>query len=126
MIDRPSRRVLYGLSMPPLAWALQGLSVWFLDWRACPYGSACASPGGPFRGIELAVTFAALAVSVACFVANIRPFARRDEPRAAAEQAIDRPDFMRLAGLIVSMVFSLGIVCAAIPMFFLSACSRVR
>src|SRR4029077_917303 len=53
MIDRPSRRVLYGLSVPPLAWALQGLSVWFLDWRACPYGAACASPGGPFRGIEL-------------------------------------------------------------------------
>lgn len=125
MNERPSRSVLLGLSVPPLAWAFQGLLTWCLDWQACPYGSACA-PSGRLRGVEIGATLLFLGISAACFIANVQPLRHRAAVDVPLDQVTNRSDFMRLAGLLVSMMFTLGIACAGIPILLLGPCARVR
>lgn len=117
-----ARSLWFALLAPPAAWAVQGLLGWFFGERVCG-----AMTPGAVRLTVLAITVAALAVSLACAARGWRTWrlsSAVEDPTAA--DAHDRVEFMALGGLFISVVFTIGILWSGLSSAFLKECGRMR
>ena len=124
----PQASLWYGLAAAPFAWALQGLIGVILSAEACPAGVAgweiLRQPG--VRVGLAAITLCLLAVAVTAGVTSFRNWHRLSGERLAHAEGTARETFMALGGVLISTVFSIGIVWASIPILILQICERAR
>lgn len=112
----------FGILAGPAAWTMQGLLAWFFGQRIC----ASMSIGG-VRATLAAVSVGALAVAGAGAATGWRNLRRANPGGQTVEvDPSDRVHFMALAGLLVSVVFIIGIFWAALPSVLLRQCGYVR
>ncbi len=115
------------LALAPLCWMVQGAAAWYVTGRACPAAAPPLSLAAA-RGLVVAITLAAMVGSVGALVAADR--ARRNEQaragvRAAAE-VVERKRFIALAGLVVGVALTLGLLMSGLPAIVLHACGAAR
>lgn len=124
----PRRRLWLALVCAPLAWALQGLLGWYVSGSACADRDASwgSLGGGGVRAVEIGISAIALAIALACFLTGLRAFQASADRAVTAIHARARADFLAAAALLISAVFALGIVWAALPSFILPVCERMR
>jgi hypothetical protein len=116
------------LASAPLCWMAQGALGWFVTGRACPAAAPPLSLGAA-RALVIAITIAALIGSVGALVAasRARHAARMTEgARPAPSATTERSRFVALAGLVVGVTLTLGLVLAALPAFVFHACGESR
>lgn len=119
---KPATSLWYGLLASPFAWAIQGLLGWFFGERICGTMSPAA-----VRLTVLALGAAALAVCLSAGASGWRTW--RGVTAAAGPMqtdATDRVEFMALGGFLVSTVFAIGVVWAALSSAFIAGCGRMR
>lgn len=126
---RPLRQasLWYGFAAAPFAWVLQGLVGVILSAEACPAGVAgwqiLRQPG--VRVGLAAITLCLLAVAISAGVASFHNWQRLSGRREFVHaEGTAREAFMALGGVLISTVFSLGIVWASIPILMLQICER--
>ena len=125
----PQASLWYGFAAAPLAWALQGLVGVVLSAETCPAGVAgwqILRQPGVRVGLAL-ITLCLLAVAISAGVTSFRNWQRLSGQREFAHaEGTGREAFMALGGVLISTVFSLGIVWASIPILMLQICERAR
>lgn len=117
----------YGFAAAPFAWVLQGLVGVILSAEACPAGVAgwqiLRQPG--VRVGLAAITLCLLAVAISAGVTSFHNWQRLSGRREFVHaEGTAREAFMALGGVLISTVFSLGIVWASIPILMLQICER--
>jgi hypothetical protein len=125
----PQASLWFGFAAAPFAWALQGLVGVILSAEACPAGVAgweiLRQPG--VRVGLAAITLCLLAVAVSAGVTSFHNWRRLSGQREFAHaEGTAREAFVALGGILISTVFSLGIVWASIPILMLQICERAR
>jgi hypothetical protein len=137
----PNGKLWYGFAAPAFAWAAHGATSVFLSTVYCPSGIphwGRLGEGGVRLAIGL-VTIGLLAVAISAGVVSYRLWrslrARRREEEEQqlryerdliADEGRTREDFMALGGVLVSIVCSVGILYAGIPLIILNVCMRAR
>jgi len=125
----PQASLWYGFAAAPFAWVLQGLVGVILSAEACPAGVAgWQILHQPEVRIGLAaITLCLLAVAVSAGVTSFHNWQSLSGRREFAHaEGTAREAFMALGGVLISTVFSLGIVWASIPILMLQICERAR
>jgi len=118
----PARSLWFPLLAPPAAWSVHGLLGWFVGETTCGALTPVA-----VRLIVAGITVAALLVSVAAVGLGWRSWrAQSHEANPLEAAAHDRLQFMALGGLLVSVMFTIGIGWAGLSAAFLSDCGRMR
>jgi hypothetical protein len=135
-MDAAARTRALALAAPPLLWAAQGLSGWWLASRACPLATLgdTAGPGlscGAARLAVGAITAAALVLTVlalrAAFLASARFEPPPETPDASPSgTAAQRAHYLAFAGTFVSATLTLGLAFAGLSTLFLATCGRGR
>lgn len=121
--------VWFGLIGGPAAWALQGLLGWGIAGAACNDGTAAwgpLSPGG-VRMLLVVLSLAALGAAVASGV-GARQWWRGLTPPGRFTEAVgkQRLEFMAIAGVLVSIVFSIAITWTGLAVLWLDVCEWMR
>jgi hypothetical protein len=125
----PQGRLWYGFSAAPAAWAIQGLVGVIVSSQVCP---ADVSNWGLLGqgGIRLllgVVTLCALVVAISAGVISFQSWQRLAGGRELIHApARTREAFMSVGGVLISTVFTLGILWAGIPLIMLQICARAR
>lgn len=124
-----SRRLWAGLLLAPGAWLIAEIVGYYMASRSCEPGT----PGLPLESFA-ATRVAHVVLVVLMLVASLtglvlatgswRALAGRREERPAPE--IGRARFMALAGVLVSVLFTGGLVLFGISAFVVNACSQAR
>lgn len=121
-------RQWFALLAAPCAWALQGLLGWFVASSGC--GHAISMPrwlsDAGVRGAETIITAGALLLALAGVRVAFAAWRAFSQPNATPMQGRGRMEFIATAALLISLVFTLGIVWAGIPTFILPACEAIR
>ena len=123
------RAVWFGLIGGPAAWALQGLLGWWIAGATCNDGTAewgRLSPGG-VRTLLVVLSAAALGTAVASAV-GARQWWRGLTPPGRFTEALgkQRLEFMAIAGVLISIVFSIAITWTALAILWLDVCEWMR
>jgi hypothetical protein len=116
------------LALAPLCWMAQGAIAWYLTGRACPAAAPPLSLGAA-RWLVIVVTVAALVGSVGALIAagRARQQAEVTEGARGAPSAMtERSRFVALAGLVVGITLTLGLIFAALPALVFHACGEAR
>ena len=119
-------RVWFGLAAGAAAWVLQGVLGTAIASRTCDAAEAHMSVPGMLRMGLLVLSALAFVLAVS---AALTAFARwRHLARSSWLQAegYDGPEFLSFAGVLVSSVFALEILWAALPAFFVGGCGAGR
>ena len=124
-----SRRLWAGLLLAPGAWLFAEVVGYYMASRSCELGR----PGLPLESFA-APRVAQVVLVVLMLVASLsglalaagswRALSARREARPAPE--IGRARFMALAGVLVSVLFTGGLVLFGISAFVVNACSQAR
>jgi hypothetical protein len=109
---------------PPLGWIAQGLGGWYIVAHACPAGEEPLALGRA-RLLVGVITAVALVVSGAALWAAQRAW-RRAEPFDDDSAVSERRIFTAMAGTLVAVTVTLGLVLAVLPMLLLRACGETR
>jgi|SRR5581483_5116474 len=120
------RRLWYATTAAGIAWIVQGLTGWIIGGAACD-GGRLIWPGGEVNGILIAVGVVALCFSISAGWIGYRcwrALSRVRELRQAEGRA--RPEFMALAGIFMSTIFTIGIFWATLIPIFVGPCSATR
>jgi hypothetical protein len=118
----------FGLGGAPIAWSVLQLIVYPIAAHACfPHGVPLAhSEIGHVNRITIVVSVLALAVGLMALrtaIHNVRVTrAAAGEPSAPPDEVEGPWYFLAYAGLVASVVFSLGIVMTALAPFVVSPC----
>jgi hypothetical protein len=124
-----SRRLWAGLLLAPGAWLFAEIVGYYMASRSCEPGR----PGLPLEGfseprvahVVLVVLMLVASLSgLALATGSWRALSARREARPAPE--IGRARFMALAGVLVSVLFTGGLVLFGISAFVVNACSQAR
>ena len=123
----------FGVFGAPAAWAAQLISNYALMAHFCyPVSTPLASP--EFGGVRLlailisagllVVAVAALAVALRSWSVTRHETARRRSPphHEAAETGEGRTRFMAMSGILVSAVFTFGVLMASVPLLTMPIC----
>jgi hypothetical protein len=116
------RRLWAGVLLAPAAWIAQGALGWWFGYAACtPFGVGSARAG------VAVLSIVALAIAVAGgWIAWTNWGRTTDERHPTRVLAWDRVEFMSAGGVLVSGVFALGIVWAALSAVLLHECGGMR
>jgi hypothetical protein len=115
-------RLLYGVLAPVSAWALQGLIGLGLGNHLCGAGT------GASRTLVLVASAVALAVSLSALKVATTSWRELSKEKSVLKtEPPGGPHFLAQAGIGVGVVFTLGIVWAALPaVAVMHLCERVR
>ncbi len=125
----PPSGIWYGFSAGPAAWTLQGLVAVIVSAQFCP---ADVPNWGLLdqNGVRLVlglITLGLLAVAISGGLVSLRNWHRlAGDLELARAEGRTREAFMSLGGVLMSIVFSLGILWAGIPLIMLQVCMRAR
>jgi hypothetical protein len=114
------KRLWLSVTIPPAAWAVQGLFGWFVSSHACP-GTSQPWSFGAARWAVILSAAVAIAVSVAALVVSIR------EVRSMHEfKDVERVRYLSMVGLVVSASITLGLVYSGLSAVVISGCGEMR
>lgn len=120
----------FGLFGAPAVWSVQLMLGYALAAHACyPEMTPRLVPVIPgLWALELVISLVALAIGAGAAVVAIRSWRAARPRREAAEARLlevaeGRVRFMALAGVLVSMLFLLGILANGLPLFLVGACA---
>lgn len=125
----PPGRLWYGFTAAAAAWALEGVIGVIVSAQFCPadlphWGLTSQT------GVQVAlgiITLALLAVAISGVVVAFRNWqalsGRREFTHA---ESTNREAFMSMGGILVSTLFSAGIVYSGIPLIILKECMRAH
>lgn len=124
-----SRRLWYGVSAAMGAWIVHGLASFVIADAACSGGHVAPwarfSRGG-LQALLIALTLVALAVAVSGGVVAWRTWRALATARFDDTQAWGRGEFMALAGIFISTMFSIGIVWGGLAPILTGLCEATR
>lgn len=133
-----SRRLWAGLLLAPGAWLVAEMAGYYMASRSCELG-APGLPLGSFAAprvahvvlvmlmLVAAVTGLTLAVgSWRALYGGRAPHEEREREDRTAPPELGRARFMALAGVLVSVLFTGGLVLFGISAFVVNACSQAR
>jgi hypothetical protein len=107
------------LAAPPVVWAVQGGTGWFIASRVCRH----LAPSSPVaRWLLAGVTLAALGVILWSGAASA---VRWHDPLEDGETA-ERRRFVDFAAMLVSAALAVGVVLAGLPLLFAAMCGEAR
>lgn len=126
----PGLKIWYGILGGPAAFAImQGLG-WLVSAATCPGGNPSGYGGSGMlsngKPILYAVFIAMLLVSLGAFLAGVSEWRRSRDAGVASIQGFLRADFLAAAAMLVSAVFTLGVLWMCIGLFWLPTCEVVR
>lgn len=121
--------VWFGLVGAPSAWAVQGLAGWCIAGATCNDGTAAWGPlsAGGVRTLLGVLSVAALAAALAGGAGALRWW-RGLNPRDRFQEALgkQRLEFMAIAGVFVSIVFTCAITATSLALLWLDVCEWAR
>lgn len=119
----------FGLFGAPLVWSLQILIGYAFDSHGCfPHRRPLATPVFSWLWtLQLVVGLVCLAIALAAAVVAWRAWQSTYDERGGDHERLlevgeGRTRFMAFAGVLVSVLFALGVVLNLIPMFLVPAC----
>jgi hypothetical protein len=125
-----SRRLWAGLLLAPGAWLFAEVVGYYMASRSCELGR----PGLPLESfaatrvahvVLVVLMLAASLTGLALATGSWRALSNERDARAAPPE-IGRARFMALAGVLVSVLFTGGLVLFGISAFVVNACSQAR
>jgi len=122
-------RIWFGLAGAVCAWTVQETLGAVLSGIACRPGLPGALPAfapGTVRALTVGVSVVSLAVAGAAALTAWANWRGLSEVPAADAEAEEREPFLALAGLFVSVAFTLAIVWAGLPTVLLAVCRTTR
>jgi hypothetical protein len=120
MAPDAKKRLWLSVTIPPAAWAAQGLFGWFVSSHACP-GTSQPWSFGAARWAVILSAVAALAVSVGALVVSIRKV--RSLHRG---NDVERVRYLSMVGLLVAASITLGLVYSGLSAVVISGCGEMR
>lgn len=124
---RPSLLMWYGVVGAPAAWAMQGVVGWLLAEWICRGTASGGGSSNPMFWTALLISIAAFVIALGSFAVGVRAWRGSTTDRGVTGvYGRARPDFLAATAVLVSFVFALAIVLAAIPLFVLPICEAVR
>lgn len=124
-----TKLLFFGLFGAPFVWSVQLIVNYALMSHSCYPGRLPipTSYVGVAWTVALIVSIASLIVAVASALTSIRSWRRTEDEHAGSENALlevgeGRTRFMAFAGILLSVLFLLGIVLNGIPLFVVPAC----
>jgi hypothetical protein len=114
-----SKRLWAAVLLPPVFWALQLSFGWFVEAHACPGASRPWSLAAA-RWAVGAATVAALAVTIWGLGVAVRHWKGR------GAEDVERARHLSMAGLVVGVSLTLGVLLAGLPSLILRGCGEVR
>jgi len=122
------RRMWFGILGAPFAWAAQGLLGWFIASAGCGRAPAAARwlTDAGVRGTEIGISVVALLVAISALNVGLQAWRNSADRSIAAVDGRATADFLAAVALVVSVLFTLGILWAALSAFVLSPCESVR
>lgn len=118
------RRMWFALFGAPIAWAMQGLMVWYDEAHACSSSSAGSDAG--IRAMELGVTTTVGVVAVVALLFAVERWRESRDPRFTSTRVGKRPDFLAAAAMFVSSAFLISILVTGFAGVMLNLCQVVR
>jgi hypothetical protein len=123
-----SRRLWFGFATSAVAWVSLGCIDILINWRACMHQQEYGIPD-PHPGARILIGAVALVLLVIALIAGFISYTNwrslSDQPLLGGE-AVERPQFIALLGVIVTVTLGMGILWLAIPPLFLDICWRAR
>ena len=113
------KRLWTAVLLPPVFWALQLSFGWFVEAHACPGTSRPWSLGAARVAVGI-VTIVSLAVSLWGLSVALRHWKGR------GAEDVERARYLSMAGLVVGVALTLGILFAGLPSVILRGCGEVR
>jgi len=124
-----SRRLWFGVSAGLGAWIVHGIASFVISDAACSGGRvapwASFSRGG-LQAILIGLTLVALAVAISGGVISWRTWRALATTKFDDAQAWGRGEFMALAGVFISTIFSIGILWAGLAPILTGLCEATR
>lgn len=125
----PPRRLWFGTAAAAVAWVLLGCADIMIAWRACMvqenYG--IPTPRPDVRMFYFFLALALLAISIYAGVTSYRTWEYLSARGVTLHShAVERHEFLAMAGVIVAVTMSMGILWLALPPLFLDLCWRAR
>lgn len=126
----PGLKIWYGILGGPLAFALMEGLGWLVSAATCPGGNPSGSGGSAMlsdgKAILYAIFAAMLLLSFGAFLAGVSEWRRSRDGGVTSIQGLLRPDFLAAAAMLVSAVFTLGVLWMCIGLFWLPQCEVMR
>ena len=126
----PGLKIWYGILGAPLAFALMEALGWLVSAATCAGGNPSGYGGSPMitngKEILYAVFGAMLLVSLGAFFAGLSEWRRSRDADLISIRGLLRPDFLAAAAMLVSAVFTLGVLWMCSGLFWLPSCEVVR
>ncbi len=121
-------RMGFGILGAPFAWAAQGLLGWFIASGGCGREPAAARwlTDAGVRGTEIGISVVALVLALSALRVGIEAWRNSTDRSIGAIDGRATADFLAAVALLVSVLFTLGILWAALSAFVLSPCESVR
>ncbi len=110
----PPGLLFFGFLGGPVAWTLHLLLSYFVVANFCPQ----LGHGG-MRGLVIGITVVFALISLASALVGWRELR---EQHGVAEEPTTRSDFMARSGVIMGVLFAIGIVAEGIPVLLLPLC----
>jgi hypothetical protein len=125
----PPRRLWFGTATAAVAWVLLGCADIVITWRACMtqenYG--IPTPRPDVRIVYFVVALVLLAITVCAGFISYRTWRYISAQSAMLHShAVERREFLAMAGVIVAVTMGMGILWLALPPLFLDLCWRAR
>jgi hypothetical protein len=126
----PGWRIWFAILGAPFAWTMEETLGWLLASGSCPAGSPAGTGGTvtvlPARALILATAAVALVISLAALWISIDAWRRSRDPSILSIHAFERPDFLAAAALLISLLFTLGVLMMSAVIFVLPTCQIMR
>lgn len=110
----------------PAVWAAQGLLGWFIETQACAGGTTWPLSSSGVKGIELAISAAAFATAALAFWVGLRHWRVSSDTGIYGVHGRERHAFLAAVAWMVSGIFMLAIVWAALSVAMLPVCEGWR
>lgn len=124
-----SRRLWYGVSAAAAAWVVHGLTSFVIADAACSSGRVAPWAGftrGGLQTILIVLTVVMLAIAISGGVVAWRTWRLLATARFEETQAWGRGEFMALAGIFISTIFSLAIIWGGLGPILTGLCEATR
>lgn len=126
----PSWRIWYAILAAPIAFGLEESLGWLIANGSCPVGSPAGTGGtvlvGDARSVLIGVGAGALVASLIALWIGILEFRASADRSIASIHAHGRGDYLAAIALLVSFVFTLGVLLESVAMFVLPTCEIMR
>lgn len=123
------RSLWFGFSAAAAAWAVHGFVWEMITSQSCQNGAGNWGPFSPagVRWLLAGVTAILLAVAIYAGVTSFHNWQHLSRQRDLLHaEGRGREQFMAIGGVLISILFSIGIIWAGLPLIMLGICIKAR